>query len=77
MAADTPTDLKFEALEALRKALLDVQGSGGHMGGTAEFREGLVQDVLDAAWRHQFDDDPASFKRELKALLRGSVEEAP
>jgi ribosomal 50S subunit-associated protein YjgA (DUF615 family) len=68
--------LKSEARIALRNALAKLREEERAKGNLLEVEEEFVDQVLDVAWKHQFDENPAAFRRAIRALLRTLEEEA-
>jgi hypothetical protein len=63
-------NLKGEALAAVRKAFAGLVSEERAKGTIIDVPDDAVDQVFEAAWNHQFDETPAAFRRQVKAVLK-------
>ena len=66
---------KSRALDVLLSQSGALRQNIGDQAARELLREGLVADILDTAWRYQFDDDRSECKRKIQELVHIAIEE--
>ena len=67
------SDLKHDALDEFRAAVTKCVAELDDEELESLVTDEWIRQVFDAAWRHQFRDNPTLFKREVRALIQAAI----
>ena len=66
---------KSRALDVLLSQLGALRQNIGDQAARDLLTEGLAADILDTAWKHQFDDDRLECRKNIQELVHIAIEE--